>query len=307
MFVCLNASWMPLSWLYQRNSSKYLEQLLNWWNQPSQDQESLKIKRDSSCQRGCCGWWCSRRHWAIGFCYFMWLQFAKDVLIAIKNESEKDLLERNVRRDSIKATQWPEMLSQFVFTLENSRSVPGQDTVSIRYSVRRPKYLLLKSKWDIAANFKTIHPDCLFYLSTLISKFLQNAVTPTTRDLQGNTCPTRANAHRIVKCLHKNGVAKHVSTSCREMATLSMCEKSHVDPSNPYALGSWEEKCVFGECEKCPQVNIDITTNHVKAVKLSLCGHMKCPKKRTKMYLVFFLRTKLLKKLLLLLFKCYQS
>ena len=194
--------------------------------------------------------------------------FAKEVLVAIKNGNESNLLERNVRRDSIKATQWPELLSQFVFMPENTRAVPGQDAVSVRYGVRRPKYLLLKSKKDIAANFKATHPDCNFSISTIIREFPQNAVTPTTRDLERNTCPTHANARRILKCLHKNGVAKHVSSSCREMACLSMCRQDQVNPADPL---TWEEKCVFGGCEKCPEVHIDVPPeHHGKTVHLSL-------------------------------------
>ena len=81
-------------------------------------------------------------------------RFAKNVLKAVHDGTESDLLQRNVRCDNIKATDWPNMISDFVLFPENSRAVPGQEMVSICYSVKHPKYLLLKSKYDIALAFK---------------------------------------------------------------------------------------------------------------------------------------------------------
>ena len=78
----------------------------------------------------------------------------KNVLKAIHDGTESDLLQRNVRCDNIKATDWPNMISDFVLLPENSRAVPGQEMVSIRYGAKHPKYLLLKSKYDIALAFK---------------------------------------------------------------------------------------------------------------------------------------------------------
>ena len=211
--------------------------------------------------------------------------FARDVLKAVKTGSEADLLKRNVKRDSIKATQWPHKIAEFVFRPENSRSVPGQDTVSVRYGVRRPKHILLKSRRDIAANFKTANPDCPFSVSVVMREFPQNAVTPTTRDLQRNTCPVHANARRLINCLHKNGVAKNISTSCRDIAAESMCKADHIDPKNPL---TWEERCVFGECDKCPNVNIEIDSHkEAKMAKLSLWSYSKSQEKGKNVFGLF--------------------
>ena len=81
-------------------------------------------------------------------------RFAKNVLKAIHGRTESNLLQRNMRCDSIKATDWPNMISDFVLLPENLRAVPGQEMVSICYGVKLPKYLLLKSEYDIALAFK---------------------------------------------------------------------------------------------------------------------------------------------------------
>ena len=69
--------------------------------------------------------------------------FAKRVLQAISDGTEDSPLKRDVRNDYIKCTQWPDEISTFIFQSENSRAMPGKDSVSIRYGVRRPKFLLL--------------------------------------------------------------------------------------------------------------------------------------------------------------------
>ena len=86
--------------------------------------------------------------------------FADTVLKAISEGIEDQLLTRNVRCESIKATEWPDKIASFVFQPENSRAMPGQDTVSVRYGVRRPKFLLMKSRTMIAQLFLELNPDC---------------------------------------------------------------------------------------------------------------------------------------------------
>ena len=70
-------------------------------------------------------------------------RFAKNVLKTIHDGTESDLLQRNVRCDSIKVTDWPNMISDFVPLQENLRAVPEQEVVSICCGVKSPKYLLL--------------------------------------------------------------------------------------------------------------------------------------------------------------------
>ena len=59
-------------------------------------------------------------------------RFAKSVLLAIEEGFEDSLLNRDRRCDSIKATDWPNTLADYVFQTENTRATPGKDTVSVR-------------------------------------------------------------------------------------------------------------------------------------------------------------------------------
>ena len=127
-------------------------------------------------------------------------QFAKTVLDAIASGTENGLLKRNLRCDSIKATHWPNEISSFVLGPENSCAVPGHEGVSVRYGVRRPKYVLLDSKGNIAQHFKEANPDCPFSTSLIAREFPQNAVSASKRERERNTCPYHANARRILKC-----------------------------------------------------------------------------------------------------------
>ena len=122
-----------------------------------------------------------------------------------------------MRCDTIKATKWPIEITEFVLSPENSRAVPGEASVSVRYGVRKPKYILLKSRHELATTFKAIHPDCKFSASAIMREFPQNAVTATTRDLERNSCPYHTNARRLIKCIHKAGVGKDIKASCRAL------------------------------------------------------------------------------------------
>ena len=134
----------------------------------------------------------------------------------------------------------------------NSRAVPGEEQVSVRYGLRLPKFILIKSRKEIAMNFKKYFPECDFSISTIMREFPQNAVTPTNRDLERNTCPIHANARRLVKSLNKsfNGhTSACLPTSCRELACLIMCKSVDLDPYKPL---SWSDECVWGLCDRCP-------------------------------------------------------
>ena len=160
--------------------------------------------------------------------------FAKKVLEAIHTNTEEDLYEQNIRNDSIKFTEWMGIIKDFVLSSENSRPIPGKETVSIKCWVRREKYLLQKSKHEIASDSKKLHPECPFEASTLIREFPQNAVTPTSRDMARNSCPTHSNIRRRVKALHKIGVVEEVPISCRGMVATIMCaDKPGVNFDDP--------------------------------------------------------------------------
>ena len=98
------------------------------------------------------------------------VEFA-EVLGHIKEGREEELLKRRTRVDAIKCTEWPSLIKTFVFQPENTHSVPGQQQVSVRYGVRLPKYILLRSRESIASDFKEKNPECEFKISTIIREF----------------------------------------------------------------------------------------------------------------------------------------
>ena len=199
------------------------------------------------------------------------IKFSRKVLTALKSGKEDQLrVLRKERFDSIHVTEWPSKITEFVFRPENSRATPGQDTVSVSYGVRKPKYLLLHSRNKIANDFKTAYPDCKFSVSTIKREFPPNAITPTTRDNERNTCPTHANMRRIVRALNntfrKNNV-ELLPSSCRELCTRVMCSSPSVASEEPT---SWVESCVLGSCKSCPQLGVTYPTElGVKEVKFS--------------------------------------
>ena len=182
------------------------------------------------------------------------VEFAEKVLLHIKEGREEELLKRRTRVDAIKCTEWPALIKTFVFLPENTRSVPGQQKVSVRYGVCLPKYILLRSRESIASGFKEKNPECEFKISTIIREFPQNAVTPTSRDAERNTCPTHANVRRLVtrinRILRKKGFSDSTfPKSCRVLATKIMCPSPVVSPTEPT---SWVVKCVTDKCTACP-------------------------------------------------------
>ena len=178
--------------------------------------------------------------------------FAKKVLQAIACGEEQNLYKRDMKCNAIKATHWPEAIQSFVLHESNSRAVPGKEQVSVRYGFRLPKYVLLRSRKDIATSFKEQFPDCPFTISTIMREFPQNACTPTTRDLERNTCPVHANARRLNNAINKAVKPtlkdKTLPTSCRDLVCLTMCQAANVVPSKPL---SWNENCANGTCKNC--------------------------------------------------------
>ena len=78
-----------------------------------------------------------------------------------------------------------------------------KEQVLVRYGFHLPKYILLRSRKYIALSFKETHPDCPFRVPTIMREFPQNAVIPTTRDLERNTCPVHANARRLNNAINR--------------------------------------------------------------------------------------------------------
>ena len=70
------------------------------------------------------------------------------------NFEETLLTLRKPRFDSIQVTDWPSKIAEFVYKPENSRAVPGEEAISIRYGVHKQKHILVRSRNDIAADFK---------------------------------------------------------------------------------------------------------------------------------------------------------
>lgn len=190
---------------------------------------------------------------------FSWL-FAKKVLTAIKDNEVEKLYHPNTRSDSILITDWPQTLEEFVLRPENSRPVPGNEQVSIRYGTRHAKHILLKSKSEIIENFKAQFPQCTYRVSTLKREFPPYAVKPTTRNLQRNTPPIHANIRHLVKgvnSLLKKWKRNPLPISCRQLALTVMCDRdfTNIDPL------TWNEECSMRRCESCPELVVDTADN----------------------------------------------
>ena len=126
-------------------------------------------------------------------------------------------------------TEWPKKIAEFVFRPQNTRAVPGEESASIRYGVRKQKHMLLRSRDNIAKDFKKEHPEYEFGLPVIQREFSPKAVTAMTRDSERNTCPTHANIRRIAKAinkiLRKNEIIPYLS---RELCSQVMCNSPDV-------------------------------------------------------------------------------
>ena len=187
-------------------------------------------------------------------------EFAAKVLRFIDDGKEEDLYQHHDRVDAIKSTEWPNLIKEYVFLPENTRSVPGQQQVSVRYGVHLPKFILLRSRKCIASDFKAKYPECPFKIPTIIREFPQNAVTPTSRDIERNTCPIHANVRRLVnrinRVFRKKGFNNlMLPSSCRELASSAMCQSPMVSFTEPT---SWNIDCVMNKCSLCPGLEIAV-------------------------------------------------
>ena len=181
--------------------------------------------------------------------------YAKMILEHMKSGDTEKLFTRDTRSDAIKASEYPKLLAGFAKDPENSRAVPGNDTVSVGYKVRAPKFILIKSRVTVMKAFKEKYPDCKFSLRVLNREWPQNVVTPTSRDLDRNVCPIHSNARRLETALRKQGLLQQVPSSCRLMCSQAMCQKEGVQPLDPL---TWDPKCVKGECKDCPENETEV-------------------------------------------------
>ena len=179
------------------------------------------------------------------------VKFAKRVLLAVAKGETKSLFKRTRRRDSLVASEWPKVLRAFLDRPVYSRLVPGNDTVSIYYGYRVPKVLLLMTRTKVLHEFKTENPDCPFTIRTLLREIPANYVTMTERDFGRNSCVLHTNFRHQMRHLIKEEILQNTLSSCRYMASLSLCSSnssfSALDPL------TWSEQCVTGVCLKpCP-------------------------------------------------------
>ena len=191
-------------------------------------------------------------------------KFAKSVLEAVEGNELETFIGRKTRCDSIHANRyWVDQISDFVLKPENSRAVPGQESISIKYGVRRPKYILRKPRAVIASEFLEANPTCPFKASTIMREFPQNAVTASQKDNKRNVCPYHSNVRRIINALHHNEVAMDVPSSVRGMCRLNMCADESIDESDPV---QWNRDCATGKCLHCPAPSIVVPAEKAKKV-----------------------------------------
>lgn len=196
-------------------------------------------------------------------------KFATAVLQAVESGDLDNFIGRKTRCDSIHADRfWVNRITEFVFKPENARAVPGQESVSIKYGVRRPKFILRKPRAVISSEFLAENPACPFKASTIMREFPQNAVTASEKDKRRNVCPYHSNARRIVSALHNNDVAMDIPSSVRGMCMTHMCEDESVEEVDPV---TWNRECATGRCKHCPTPQITIPTEKAtKVISFSL-------------------------------------
>ena len=176
--------------------------------------------------------------------------YAKKVLTMIGNGTPEKLFKREVYNNAIKATDWPEKLREFVILPDNSRPVPGKDTISIRRGCRVPKYVLKRNKLELIQKFLEDNPSCPFSSRTLLREFPQFAVTPTAKDKGRNTCAAHSNGRRLLVALQKQGILTQLPVSCRSVASLGLCKPVNFSSGN---FLSWLKECCVDPHKNCPK------------------------------------------------------
>ena len=203
-------------------------------------------------------------------------QFANSILSALKNNTTDSLFQRGRRKDCIKLTPFPNLLSEWAKNPDNSRRVPGNETVSIGYRQRAPKIVLLKPRRVVIEEFLEANPTCHFTQRTLNREWPQNVRAATSRDLDRNVCGLHSNMRRMERALKKHlGSDIIIPSSCRLMASLVMCREGEIDPLEPT---TWHEDCVKGRCSDCPahETPVPADLRNVQ-VNVALWGNKRCP------------------------------
>ena len=220
-------------------------------------------------------------------------KFASKVLKAVELEKTESLFKRQNRSNSICSTDIPERLIEFLSNAEHSRALPGNETVSVAYGKRLPKFLLKKSKSELADLFKKENPDITFSTRILIREWPANFVPPSHKDQERNVCPLHSNLRRCHDGLRQVGAAGDLPRSVRAMCAKTMCQDKEFDPLIPI---SWPRDCALGVCKKCPKLSVTLPENRSAMVtflqwkkgKSSKCDQKGNPKEITSLFPVFF-------------------
>ena len=107
-------------------------------------------------------------------------KFASKVITAVRNGQENHLYARNRRRDSIQGSGVLARFEEFLRDQQNSRAVLGQ-FVSVAYKVRKPKYLLLKSKATLIVELLEQNEDINCHCKVLLRDWPRNFKTLSSR------------------------------------------------------------------------------------------------------------------------------
>ena len=103
-------------------------------------------------------------------------KFAYKVLKAVDFPDMVDKVFKKMRRDSIQSTDISQRLLEFLSNAEHSRAVPGHETVSVAYGVRKPKFLLSKTKHELLSIFKKENSDISFSIRVLLREWAAHLI-----------------------------------------------------------------------------------------------------------------------------------
>lgn len=211
-------------------------------------------------------------------------QFAGKLLRAVEDGDVATLGRRSPRLGEIKCTEYPALLREFCFREENSRPVPGLETVSVgRNLPRQPKRLYNRSREEIIAAFRAENPGCPFKRSVLMRELPQECRTPSTRDMARNCCVACTNTRHRMQRLRKAGLLVDMVSSTRAVAARRVCSSGA--GFDPLAVLSWQEECAMGHCADCQQWEVVVPEGRgEEVVTLALWGEKFCPIKKKKIH-----------------------
>ena len=206
-------------------------------------------------------------------------RYAQSILNAIKEGDTEKLFRRNTRKDCIKTTEFPDLLKDWAKNVKNSRPCPGNESVSVGYGKRAPKFILVKPRKTVIKEFLEAHPACPYSSRTLTREWPQNVKAATNRDFDRNVCTVHSNMRRKQKALAKHIPAgQKLPLSCRLMAGMIMCHSNEIDILDPV---TWKEDCVHGRCPECPNYETEVPPELMEVeVKVALWGNKLCPTKK---------------------------